>query len=129
MRLQLSLALIVFGLSSLLTQKVCATQVLVVASNGKWSMKYKAYGDINLITAQAMAACKAKGGTDPKVVWYQFVHIALTHEVITHGAIAVSDNGTGTIVGWSFNNAPNSPRAREDCRRKGGKNPKVVARF
>jgi len=74
-----------------------------------------------------MAACKAKCGTDPKIVWSQAVFFNKTHAQIAHGAIAVSDNGTGTIVGWSFNNPNlNGKKAIEDCRRKGGQNPKVV---
>jgi hypothetical protein len=49
---------------------------------------------------------------------------------ITRGAIAVSDNGTGTIVGWCFGfDIPRNMRAKEDCLRKGGQNPKVVAKF
>ena len=100
MRLQLALALTVFGLSAFLAQELSAAQVLVVdASTGKWAMKYDPYGDINLLTARAIAKCRAKGGSDPKVVWFTPYHFGYSHEGISHGAIAISDNGAGTIVG------------------------------
>jgi hypothetical protein len=47
--------------------------------------------------------------------------------------IVIPDFGTGTIVGWSFkhytrlSSYDNVKKAKEDCRRKGGQNPKVVA--
>jgi hypothetical protein len=30
---------------------------------------------------------------------------------MAYGSIAISDNGTGTIVGWTLNNNPNAKRA------------------
>lgn len=128
MRSQLALALIVFGLSAFLTQTLSAAQVLVVdESSGKWAMEYAPRGDLNVLTAKAMAECRAKGGKNPKVVWYTYFYMWKTHEAAAHGAIAISDNGAGTILGWSVNKPPtDAMRAREDCRRKGGQNPKVV---
>ncbi len=127
-----AVALIVFGLSAFLTQTLPAAQVLVVSSNGKWDMEYDGdpYGNVNALAAKALAACKAKAGTDPKIVWSQAINIYGADARIAHGSIAISDNGTGTIVGWCFNHPhQNGKRAIEDCRRKGGQNPKVVAHF
>jgi hypothetical protein len=141
MRPQFAFALIVLGLGAFSVQTLSAVQVLAVASNGKWDMEYEPYGKVHVLAAKAIAACRAKGGTDPKVVWSR----ALNHFYlggngrripkgnlvrITHGAIAISDNGTGNIVGWSFNHRyHNSKIALEGCQRKGGQNPKVVATF
>jgi hypothetical protein len=143
MRSKLVLTLIVVGLSSVLTQKLYAGQALAVASNGKWALVYKpdSAADFNAISAQAISECKAKGGTDPKIVWSQrsnkptsarsnYANHGLPIFPITHGAIAVSDNGTGTIVGWCFNHPyHNAKTAKDDCQKKGGQNPKIVARF
>jgi hypothetical protein len=126
----LTFACIIFGVISFFTQTLFAAQVLVVSSNGKWDMEYEPYGNVNALAAKALAACKAKGGTDPKIVWSQASSVRGGHADIANGAIAISDNGTGTIVGWSFNNlGHNTNRAKEDCQRKGGKNPRRVALF
>jgi hypothetical protein len=134
-------ALIAFGLNSLLIQPLSAAQVLAVSSNGKWAMVYKPEwdADLNAVSAQAISECKAKGGTDPKIVWSRRSNIrsfnpAASHGSpiisIIHGAVAVSDNGAGTIVGWCVNHPyHNGKLAREDCQKKGGQNPKVVKRF
>jgi hypothetical protein len=80
--------------------------------------------------AKATAACRAKGGTDPKIVWPIATSIKWSHPAITHGSIAISDNGDGTILGWCFNwPHQNNRRAIEDCRKKGGQKPKLVAEF
>jgi hypothetical protein len=141
MRPKLVLALVVFGLSSVLTQRLFAAQALAVAGNGKWDMEYAAYGNVKAVAAKAIAACKAKGGTDPKIVWSRALNYFYIGGAgrgipkgnlvrIAHGAIAISDNGTGNIVGWSFNHRyHNQKRALDECRRKGGQNPKVVATF
>jgi hypothetical protein len=132
--------LITLALSGVLTQKLSGAQALAVASNGKWAMVYKSNWDAELkaISAQAIAECKAKGGTDPTVVWSQGSNKTLTKRAnhglptnsIAHGAIAISDNGTGTIVGWCFNKPYHNDKiAMDDCQKKGGQNPKVVARF
>jgi hypothetical protein len=130
MKPKLAFALIVVGVIAFITQTLPAAQVLAVSSNGKWDMEYQDYGSVNALAAKALAACKAKGGTDPKIVWSLSSNVMASHARIAHGAIAVSDHGTGTIVGWSFEpNFRNWPRAKDDCRRKGGQNPKVVAHF
>lgn len=131
MKPQLASALILFGLSFFLTQELAAAQALAVASNGKWAMVTDIYTtDLNVVSAQALAECKAKGGTDTKIVWSEFTNVrGYNWRVIHHGAIAVSDKGTGTIVGWSFDHKKNGTRAKEDCQKKGGQNPKTVARF
>ena len=141
MKPKLAFALIVFGLSAFLTQTLSAAQALAVASNGKWDMEYEPYGILNAVAAKAIAACKAKGGTDPKIVWSQRLNYfyfaggkGIPHHQdpiqIARGAIAVSDNGTGNIVGWSFNHPyHNTSAAKKDCQKKGGQNPKVVAHW
>jgi hypothetical protein len=141
MRTATAFALAAFGLSSFLTEVLSAAQVLAVSNNGKWAMVYKRDwdADFNAISAQAISECKAKGGTDPKIVWSQRSNIRFFKPdarngspiiLVVHGAIAVSDNGTGTIVGWRFNHPyHNGKNAVLDCQRKGGQNPKVVARF
>jgi len=70
-------------------------------------------------------------GTDPKIVRTNWQNS-------NHGAIAVSDNGAGTVVGWAFKTAGHitnvmgnpmkqaEAAALQDCQKKGGKNPKVV---
>ena len=129
MKPKLAFALIVVGVIAFITQTLPAAQVLAVSSNGKWDMEYGPYGNVNVVAAKAIAACKAKGGTDPKIVWSIGSNVRGANTRIAYGAIAISDNGTETIVGWSFNNNPNGKRAKDDCRRKGGQNPKVVATF
>jgi hypothetical protein len=126
MKRQLALVLILFGSSWLLTQKLTAAEALAVASNGKWAVAWTYSASVSEASEKAIAACRANGGTDPKVVWSTWGSGARTHWAIVKGAVAVSDNGTGTIVGWCFNNFQNHKRARIDCRKKGGQNPKVV---
>jgi hypothetical protein len=131
LEIQLASALILVGLSFFLTQKLTAAQALAVASNGKWAMATDIYGtDISAVSAQALAECKAKGGTDAKIVWSEWTNVrGYNWRRLHHGAIAVSDNGNGMIVGWSFDRPKNGTRAKEDCQKKGGQHPKVVARF
>jgi hypothetical protein len=46
----------------------------------------------------------------------------MKHWAVARGSVAVSDNGTGTIVGWSFDHPyQNHERARIDCLKKGRK--------
>jgi hypothetical protein len=136
MRLQFVSASIFIALSVFLTQTLSAAQALAVAGNGKWDMEYDAYGNVNAVAAKAIAACRAKGGTDPKIVWSQALNVAGARTERYEGAIAISDNGSGSIVGWSFTHgsrklghADNAKLALNDCRKKGGQNPKVVATF
>jgi hypothetical protein len=132
----IALALITFSLGAFSAQTSSAMQVLAVSSNGKWAMVYEPMAaDFNPIVARAEAQCAAKGGRDIRIVWSQGSNRSQGsntywgHPRIAHGAIAVSDNGTGTIVGWSFNQKGNGQRAKADCLKKGGQNPKVVSRF
>jgi hypothetical protein len=140
MKTQFLLALTVFGLSVFLVQTLSAAQVLAVASNGKCAMvcKLEYDADFKAISAEAISECKAKGGTDPKIVWSEKSNFLPTkgagnncfaRSTIAHGAIAISDHGAGNILGWSVKHYRNGKRAIEDCRRKGGQNPKIVARF
>ena len=136
MKPKLAFALIVFGVSAFITQTLAAAQVLAVSSNGKWGMEYDPYGNVNALAAKALAACKAKGGTDPKIVWSQASSVGFTHPEMWHGSIAISDNGTGTIIGWHLlhwsrlgRNTFGGKEACQDCQRKGGQNPKVVAHW
>jgi hypothetical protein len=131
MRPQLASALIVLGITGLFSQEVSAGQVLAVASNGKWDMEYQLpYGNLNSLAAKAITACQAKGGINPVIVWSQAVNLYGAAPRIAHGVIAVSDAGTGTVVGWSFNRPfQNAKMAKADCQRKGGQNPKIVAKF
>jgi hypothetical protein len=129
---QVAFALIVFELNSSMAQSLSAAQALAVSSNGKFAMVYKGEWDTKLdtVSAQAISECKAKGGTDPKIVWSQRSNVKITNPYarnggsivsIAHGAIAVSDNGTGIIVGWCFNHPHhNAKKAVLDCQKKGG---------
>lgn len=102
-------------------------------------MIYKRDADINSVTAQAIMDCKVKGGPNPEIVWSQRSNLRSTkpsanHGMpvisITHGAIAISDDGAGTIVGWSFNHPyHDKQRAVKDCQKRGGQNPKIVKAF
>jgi hypothetical protein len=126
MKRKLTLALVLCGLSCFLTQTSYAAQALAVASNGKWAMAWTYSPDVSAASAQAIEKCRAQGGLDPKVVWSTWGSGRMTHWAPVHGAVAVSDNGTGTIVGWSFNHPyHNRSTARMECRKKGGHNPKV----
>ncbi len=128
--MKLTLALMLLGLSTLLVPNSKAAQALAVASNGKWAMGYDRTTDVKGVSAQALAKCKTRGGTDPKIVYTGWQN--------ANGAIAVSDNGAGTVVGWAFKtgshitNVMGNPRkqaeeaALKDCQKKGGKNPKIV---
>jgi hypothetical protein len=136
MKPTLVLALVVFGLSSFLTQTLFASQVLAVSSNAKWDMQYDPYGNVNALAAKALAACNAKGGIDPKIVWSVGSSVGFTHPEMWHGSIAISDNGTGTILGWHVlhwsrlgRNTHGREEACQDCKKKGGQSPKVVASF
>jgi hypothetical protein len=131
--------MLILGLSYVSAQRLEAGQALAVASNGKWAMVYKRDADFNGALAEAIALCKARGGTDPTIVWSQRSNVRNTKPSANHGlpmyyrahgAIAISDNGTGTIVGWCFNRTPhNGTIAVKDCQKKGGQNPKIVAGF
>jgi hypothetical protein len=137
MRSQVAFALIAFGLNSLLMQTLSAAQVLAVSSNGKWAMVYNPAWDANFkaVSEQAISECKAKGGTDPKIVWSVRSNIGIhsyknRNPIFVRGAVAVSNNGTGQIVGWCFDHGyHNEQSAIKECQRKGGQNPKVVAKF
>jgi hypothetical protein len=135
MKPKLAYALIAFGVSAFITQTLPAAQVLAVSSNGKWDMEYEPYGNVNALAAKALAACKAKGGTDPKIVWSEATNVGGGGASMYKGAIAISDNGSGTIVGWSFahwdrRGHPDVIKmALNDCRKKGGQNPKTVAHW
>jgi hypothetical protein len=132
MKPTLVLALVVFGLSFFfLTEKLSAAQVLAVSSNGKWATAYEPMAnDFGPLVVKAEAECAAKGGKDIRIVWSQSSNNFWSTPRMAHGAIAISDNGTGTIVGWCFN-VPyqNHKRAIKDCLKKGGRNPKIVASF
>ena len=131
MKRVIALALITFGLGAFSTQKTSAMQVLAVSSNGKWAMVYEPMApDFGPIVARAEAECAGKGGRDIRIVWSQGSNNTMFHPRMAHGAIAISDNGTGNIVGWSFNHPyQNGKIAKAECIRKGGQNPKIVARF
>jgi hypothetical protein len=130
MKPTLVLVLVVFGLSFFLTEKLSAAQVLAVSSNGKWAMVYEPMApDFGPLVAKAETQCAAKGGKDIRIVWSQGSNNSMFHPRMAHGAIAISDNGTGTIVGWSFNQRQNWKKAKADCQRKGGQKPKVVSHF
>jgi hypothetical protein len=139
MRPQLQLALILFGITAPFAQELSAAQVLAVSSNGKWAMVYNPAWDADLkaVSEQAISECKAKGGTDPKIVWSVRSNIGIRNyknrnPQIVRGAVAISDSGNGAIVGWSFNKLKgyrNEQAAIKDCQKKGGQNPKVVAKF
>jgi hypothetical protein len=100
--------------------------------NGKWAIAHDKNVDSNGVSAQAIAQCKAKGGADAKVVY------ATSNGQAAHGAVAVSDNGTGKIVGFSFmQTTPHRHMAMDftheaeraaikDCQKKGGQNPKIA---
>jgi hypothetical protein len=132
MKLKLTIVLLLFGSSSFLTQNLSANVAIAVASNGKWAIARDKSIDSNGVSAQAIQQCKAKGGADAKVVY------ATSNAQAAHGAVAVSDNGTGKIVGFSF--IQTSPHrhmsmdfshqaesaAIKDCQKKGGQNPKIV---
>jgi hypothetical protein len=125
MKRKLTLALVLCGLSYFLAQISNAAQALAVASNGKWAVAWNYSPDVSAVSQEAIAKCTAEGGTDPKVVWSTWGSGRMTHWAIVRGAVAVSDNGTGTIVGWSFNHPHNRSTARMECRKKGGHNPKA----
>ena len=134
MKTKLTIVLLLFGLSSFLTLNLNAYVALAIASNGKWSIAHDKSTDSNAVSAQAIAQCKAKGGTDAKVVY------ATSNNDAAHGAVAVSDNGTGKIVGFSFIRGGYGTRmartadyskgaeraAINDCQKKGGQNPKIA---
>jgi Domain of unknown function (DUF4189) len=128
---KLTIALFLFGLSSFLTQNLTAALAIAVASNGKWAIAHdNSLSSVAAVSAEAIQKCKARGGADARV--------AGTFFKAANGAVAVSDNGTGKIVGFSFSlpghrqvNVTNSKGEQEraaisDCKKKGGQNPKVV---
>jgi hypothetical protein len=55
------------GMSSFLTQTSNAAQALAVASNGKWAVAWNYSPDVSAVSGKAIADCKAKCGTDPKI--------------------------------------------------------------
>ncbi len=95
--MKLALALMLLGSSALVAHNSDAAQAVAVASNGKWAVRaYDQKTDVKDVSAKAIttSGVSAKGGTDPKVVYSNWHN--------GHGAIAVSDGGTGKIVGWSI---------------------------
>jgi hypothetical protein len=92
----------------------------------KMGIGARSKNDITDVSAKAIADCKAKGGVDPKIVWSVWTNIWGTTWKICPGAVAVSDNGNGTIVGWHFGHSQNHRLAKNDCLKKGGQHPKVV---
>jgi Domain of unknown function (DUF4189) len=134
MKTKPTVVLLLFGLSAFLMQNLNANVAIAVASNGKWAVAHDKNVDSNGVSAQAIAQCKAKGGADAKVAY------ATSNSRAAHGAVAVSDNGTGNIVGFSFIQSagpshhmamPNFAKQAEsaaikDCQKKGGQNPKIA---
>ena len=129
---KLTIVSILFGSSFFLTQSLNAALAIAVASNGKWAIAHdESLTSVTAVCTQAIQKCKARGGADAK--------IAGTFIRAVNGAVAVSDNGTGKIVGFSFArgshhlvNVSGDPKqdqeraAIRDCQKKGGQNPKVV---
>jgi hypothetical protein len=133
MKTKLTIVFLVFGLSAYLMQNLNAYVAIAIASNGKWAVAHDQSVDATAVSAQAIEKCKAQGGADAKVVY------ATSNTQAAHGAVAVSDNGTGKIVGFSFIQG-GGPRhhmsvdfshdaeraAIKDCQKKGGQNPKIA---
>jgi Domain of unknown function (DUF4189) len=135
MKTKLTIVLLLSILSSFVPQNLNANVAIAVASNGKWAIAHDKAIDSNAVSAQAIEKCKARGGADAKVVY------ATSNGQAAHGAVAVSDSGTGKIVGFSFikgggyanrmsrgvNYSKDAERAAiKDCQKKGGQNPKVA---
>jgi hypothetical protein len=133
MKTKLTIVLLLYGLSSFLTLNLNANVAIAVASNGKWAIAHDKSVDSNAVSAQAIAQCKAKGGADAKLVY------ATSNPQAAHGTVAVSDNGTGNIVGFAFlqtrgathhmsvDYSKDAERAAiKDCQKKGGQNPKIA---
>jgi len=132
MKTKLTIVFLLFGLSAFLMQNLNANLAIAIASNGKWAIAHDKSVDSNGVSAQAIAQCKAKGGADAKVAY------ATSNSQAAHGAVAVSDNGTGKIVGFSFMQgtwarhmrvypAKDAEKAAiKDCQKKGGQNPKIA---
>ena len=135
MKTKLTILLLLFGLNPLFIQNLNANVAIAIASNGKWAIAHDKTLDSNAVSAQAVEKCKAKGGADAKVVY------ATPNSQAMHGAVAVSDNGTGKIVGFSFiqaggyqnrmsrgiDHSKDAERAAiKDCQKKGGQNPKIA---
>jgi len=129
---KLVIAPLIVGSSLLLAQNLTAALAIAVASNGKWAIAHDNLVSTTAVSAQAIQKCKARGGADAT--------IAGTFIGAAHGAVAVSDNGTGKVVGFSFTkaghhqvNVMGDPKrdqeraAMKDCQKKGGQNPKIVS--
>jgi hypothetical protein len=116
----------------LLTQTSNAATALAVASNGKWAIGVTPTPSIADASAKAIAGCVAKGGINPQIVWSWWGGgdrpwgSDRTTWTRVKGAVAVSDNGNGNVVGWCFNDRQNHRMARRSCLAKGGKNPLVT---
>jgi Domain of unknown function (DUF4189) len=134
MKTKLTIVLLLCGLSSFLIQNLNANVAIAIASNGKWAIAHDKFTDSSVVSAQAIEKCKARGGADAKVVY------ATSNNQAAHGAVAVSDNGTGKIVGFSFIQGGYGTRmarsadyskgaeraAIKDCQKRGGQNPKIA---
>jgi len=118
--------------TSFLTHQLNAALALAVASNGKWAIAHDSGYDPKGVAAQAIEKCKARGGADARIAYATGIRAA-------HGAVAVSDNGAGKIVGFTFtagehhlvdvngNAEKDDERAAiKDCQKKGGQNPKIA---
>ena len=132
MKAKLAILSLLIASSLFLTQNLTAALAIAVASNGKWAIAHDNLVSTTAVSAQAIQKCKARGGADAA--------IAGTFIGAAHGAVAVSDNGTGKIVGFSFTkaghhqvNVMGDPKreqeqaAIKDCQKKGGQNPKVAS--
>jgi len=118
--------------TSFLTHKLNAALALAVASNGKFGIAHDSGYNPSGVAAQAIEKCKARGGADARIAYATGIRAA-------HGAVAVSDNGTGKIVGFCFTagehhqvnvmgdaKKDDERAAIKDCQKKGGQNPKVA---
>jgi len=125
------LSILLFS-TSFLTHQLNAALALAVASNGKWAIAHDPGSNTQGVSAQAIAKCKARGGADARIAYATPIRAG-------NGAVAVSDNGTGKIVGFCFtagqhhlvnvngdHKKDDERAAMKDCQKKGGQNPKVA---
>src|SRR5258708_39507575 len=96
--MKLILELLLLGSSALVANKSNAAQALAVAGNGKWAVAYDRTTDVKAVSAQALAKCKTRGGTDPKIVYTNWQNS-------NQRANAGSDNCAGPVGGCAFKNA------------------------
>jgi len=127
MKQKILLAIAVLGVV-LFAASAEAAVVVVLSGNGVYAYVNEAGSAVKRVTKLATDLCAKKGGVDVKVVASNYSQTGQP----SNSAIAVSGQGKSAILGLALSKttvtAANTA-ALEDCRAKGGTNPRLLRTF